>query len=357
MSAPMIDTGGKNWPATAFATDAVLRVSDLSILLFTETAAVRAVSSVSYSVPAGKTLAFVGESGSGKTVMNLAPLGLMPAGVSVDVRGSVTLSGRELVGAREDVLMAIRGREIGVVFQDPLSALNPNRRIGIQIEEILTLRLGLEAAAARRRVADLLTLVGIPEPERRMRLYPHELSGGMRQRVMIAIALAGEPKVLIADEPTTALDVTIQAQILHLLKTLQDRLGMAMVIVTHDIGVVANVADQVAVMYAGEIVECGSAEQVLTSPHHPYTRALLASVPPPDAPVGSPFTGLNGAPPDLSRPGSGCAFAPRCALAEPACSAFRPSLAAIAPGSIHQAACLVTNPAARMQETASNAAA
>jgi peptide/nickel transport system ATP-binding protein len=338
------------------ADEPILKVTDLSILLFTEKADVRAVSNVNYAVFPGKTLAVVGESGSGKTVMNLAPLGLMPAGVSPDVQGSVTLSGTELVGAPGDVLMAVRGREIGVVFQDPLSALNPNRRIGGQIEEILTLRLGMNPNVARKRAAELLTLVGIPEPERRLRLFPHEMSGGMRQRVMIAIALAGEPKVLIADEPTTALDVTIQAQILQLLKTLQESLGMAMVIVTHDIGVVANVADQVAVMYAGSIVEFGDAKQVLVKPRHPYTQALLASVPAPDAAVGSRFNGLNGAPPDLSKSLVGCAFAHRCQLAEAKCAAVAPILTQVSAGAIQRAACLVTNPVATDLEHFKNVA-
>lgn len=302
----------------------VLQVNDLSITLFTESSVVRAVSGVSYSVAAGKTLAIVGESGSGKTVMNLAPLGLLPAGVSVDVQGSVALNGKELVGADEILLMSVRGREIGVIFQDPLSALNPNRRIGVQIEEVLTVRFGLTAIAAKKRASELLGLVGISEPERRMRLFPHEISGGMRQRVIIAIALAGEPKVLIADEPTTALDVTVQAQILQLLQSLQQSLGMAIIFVTHDIGVVANIADEVAVMYAGSIVEFGKVEHVLMHPCHPYTRALLASVPPPDAPVGSRFNGLNGVPPVMTKSSTGCPFTPRCSLAEAKCSAASP---------------------------------
>jgi peptide/nickel transport system ATP-binding protein len=334
----------------------ILKASDLSVLLFTEKSVVRAVSGVNYAVYPGKTLAVVGESGSGKTVKNLAPLGLMPAGVSADVKGSLTFAGTELVGASEDVLMAVRGRKIGVVFQDPLSALNPNRRIGGQIEEILKLRLGMDKNAAHQRAAKLLTLVGIPEPEQRLRLFPHEMSGGMRQRVMIAIALAGEPKVLIADEPTTALDVTIQAQILQLLKTLQTTLGMAMVIITHDIGVVANVADQVAVMYAGSVVEYGDARQVLMHARHPYTRALLASVPIPDAAVGSRFNGLSGAPPDLTKPLVGCAFAHRCQLAVTNCTAVAPSLTQVSDGAIHSAACWVANPVVSAQEHFKNVA-
>jgi peptide/nickel transport system ATP-binding protein len=333
------------------ADNPILRVNDLSVLLVTEKSVVRAVSAVNYAVYPGKTLAIVG-----KTVMNLAPLGLMPAGVSADVQGSLTFGGTELVGASEDVLMAVRGCQIGVVFQDPLSALNPNRRIGGQIEEILKLRLGMDKNAAHKRAAELLTLVGIPEPEQRLRLFPHEMSGGMRQRVMIAIALAGEPKVLIADEPTTALDVTIQAQILQLLKTLQTTLGMAMIIVTHDIGVVANVADQVAVMYAGSVVEYGDAREVLMHARHPYTRALLASVPIPDATVGSRFNGLTGAPPDLSKTLVGCAFAHRCQLAVTHCNAVAPTLTQVSDGVSHSAACWVTNPVANVQEQFKNVA-
>jgi peptide/nickel transport system ATP-binding protein len=320
----------------------VLSVADLSVVLFTETSTVRAVRGVSYAVHAGETLAIVGESGSGKTVLNLAPLGLLPAGVTAQVTGSVLLGKQELAAASESDLAKVLGRNIGVVFQDPLSALNPNRRIGGQIEEVLTLRLGLTKDQARARAVALLQLVGIPEAAQRLRLFPHEMSGGMRQRVVIAIALAGEPAILIADEPTTALDVTIQAQIIDLLGGLQKRLGMAMVLVTHDIGVVANVADTVAVMYGGAIVEIGPAVEVLRNPQHPYTRALLASVPRPDAAVGSLFTGLSGAPPDLSKPITGCAFAPRCTLVQDRCRLQSPGLSAGSTTGGHRAACFVT---------------
>ncbi|MDQ7251682.1 ABC transporter ATP-binding protein [Dongia sedimenti] len=333
-------------PATSTvpgARDPLLSVKGLSVLLFTETATVRAVTDVAYTVHRGETLAIVGESGSGKTVMNLAPLGLMPGGVRAVVSGSVRLSGEDLTQASEDRLMQVRGRKVGVVFQDPLSALNPNRRVGPQIEEVFRLRLGLDAAASHARAIEFLRMVGIPEPERRLRMFPHEMSGGMRQRVMIAIAIAAEPELLIADEPTTALDVTIQSQLLELLMRLQKQLGMAMVLVTHDVGVVARVADRVAVMYAGEIVELGTAEEILKRPRHPYTRALLAAVPEPDAPVGSRFTGLSGSPPDLSNPAVGCAFAPRCPLVQGECTRATPMLTQ-AEGSGHLAACWVSTP-------------
>ena len=331
--------------AAAAIDEPILSVNGLSVLLFTETATTRAVTDASYSVCRGEALAIVGESGSGKTVMNLAPLGLLPGGVRAVVGGSVKVGDEDLTQASEDRLTQIRGRKIGVVFQDPLSALNPNRRVGPQIEEVYRLRLGLDRNSAHRRAIELLGMVGIPEPERRLRLFPHEMSGGMRQRVMIAIAIAAGPELLIADEPTTALDVTIQAQLLELLVRLQKQLKMAMVLITHDIGVVARVADRVAVMYAGTIVELGAVRDVLKRPRHPYTRALLAAVPAPDAAVGSRFTGLAGSPPDLSTTPVGCAFAPRCPLAQPECRLAAPALALVEGD--HRAACWVTAPQAQ----------
>jgi len=327
-------------PIAHGAGDPLLSVKDLSVLLFTEAATVRAVTDVAYAVYRGETLAIVGESGSGKTVMNLAPLGLMPGGVRAVVSGSVKLVGEDLTQASEDRLRQVRGRKVGVVFQDPLSALNPNRRVGPQIEEVFRLRLGLDAKASHARAVEFLGMVGIPEPERRLRMFPHEMSGGMRQRVMIAIAIAAEPELLIADEPTTALDVTIQGQLLELLVRLQKQLGMAMVLITHDVGVVARVADRVAVMYAGAIVELGTVDEILKQPRHPYTRALLAAVPAPDAAVGSRFAGLPGSPPDLSNPVVGCAFAPRCPLVQAECRRATPMLAPAE--SEHRAACWVS---------------
>ncbi len=304
----------------------LLMVNDLVIDLFTERAAVRPVDRVSYALAQGETLAIVGESGCGKTVMNFAPLGLMPAGVAVDVHGSILFDGRELVDLDETCLRAVRGKEIGAIFQDPMSALNPARRIGRQIAEVAELHLAYSTRQAEARALDLIRLVGISDPEARMKQYPHELSGGLRQRVMIAIAIAAEPRLLIADEPTTALDVTVQAQILALLKDLQGRLEMAIVLITHDMGVVAGCASRVAVMYAGRIAEYGPVEPVLTRPRHPYTKGLIAAIPRAEDETGSPFRGLPGAPPILAGPIAGCAFAPRCGLAIQRCAEERPSL-------------------------------
>lgn len=306
--------------------EALLCVDNLTVDLLTSSAAVRPVDGVSYTVREGECLAVVGESGSGKTVMNFAPLGLMPSGVTTQLSGSVRFDGQELVGMGEAELRRLRGKSIGFIFQDPMSALNPVRRIGRQIAEMAELHLGLSASAAEARALDLIKLVGIPAPESRLKQYPHELSGGLRQRVVIAIALAGEPKLLIADEPTTALDVTVQAQILQLLKDLRKRLGMAMVLITHDMGVVANSADEVVVMYAARAAERGPVHDVLTMPRHPYTKGLINAIPRKDDAVGARFRGLPGMPPILGSPTKGCAFAPRCALAIDDCRLSRPQM-------------------------------
>ena len=320
----------------------LLSVRDFTVTLYTEMASVRAADRVSYDVDEGDVLAIVGESGSGKTVLNMAPLGLLPSGVTVDLSGSVEFAGRDLLTIGESDLRGIRGREVGVIFQDPLSSLNPVRRIGPQVAEVAELHLGMTASAAEKRAGELLALVGIPDPEQRLRQYPHELSGGMRQRVGIAMSIAGEPKLLIADEPTTALDVTVQAQIVSVLKALQVRLGMAIILITHDIGVVSGMADKVAVMYAGRIAELGPVDDVLLRPRHPYTKGLLDSLPSLNVPVGTPFKGLRGIPPQLSSPIRGCPFVPRCDHTVPTCSSERPMLAAVG-GSHpdHRAACPV----------------
>ena len=305
----------------------LLSVRDFTVTLYTEMTSVRAADRVSYDVDEGDVLAIVGESGSGKTVLNMAPLGLLPSGVTVDLSGSVNFAGRDLLTLGESDLRGIRGAGVGVIFQDPLSSLNPVRRIGPQVAEVAELHLGLTASAAEKRAGELLALVGIPDPEQRLGQYPHELSGGMRQRVGIAMSIAGEPKLLIADEPTTALDVTVQAQIVSVLKELQARLGMAIILITHDIGVVSGMASQVAVMYAGRIAELGPVDEVLLRPQHPYTRGLLDSLPSLNVPVGTPFKGLRGIPPALSSPIRGCPFVPRCDHSVPTCSSERPMLA------------------------------
>jgi len=330
----MIQTVGSATP--------ILDVRNLTVTLHTPKTSVRPVDRVSYTVNEGEILAIVGESGSGKTILNLAPLGLLPAGVDSDIEGSVRFEGQDVLTSGEDKLRAVRGGGIGVIFQDPLSALNPVRKIGRQIAEVAEEHLKLTPRAAEQRAGELLSLVGLPDPLSRLQQYPHELSGGQRQRVGIAMSIAGEPRLLIADEPTTALDVTVQAQIVSLLKDLQRRLKMAIVIITHDIGVVSGMATKVAVMYAGRLAEIGSVDDVLTRSVHPYTLGLLNSVPTLKAPIGSRFSGLPGSPPDLSRRIDGCAFMPRCSQAIPNCERGRPPLVH-APGDSpeHLAACPV----------------
>jgi peptide/nickel transport system ATP-binding protein len=320
----------------------ILTVRDLCIDLFTARSALRPVDQVSYSVAAGETLAIVGESGSGKTVLNFAPLGLMPLGVSIHVSGSIRFDGKELVGMNDEALRKLRGGSIGVIFQDPMSALNPARTIRRQIAEVAELHLSLTSTQAEARALDLLKMVRMSDPEARLRQYPHELSGGLRQRVMIAIAIAAEPKLLIADEPTTALDVTVQAQIISLLKDLQKRLNMAMVLITHDMGVVAGIASRLAVMYAGRVMEYGPVQSVLTAPRHPYTMGLIDAIPRAEDLPGSVFRGLPGMPPVLGAPIPGCAFVERCRHAVATCETTRPLLAPTADRHV-LAACPIVN--------------
>jgi oligopeptide/dipeptide ABC transporter ATP-binding protein len=316
----------------------LLDISDLHTEFRTGAGIVRAVDGVSYTVDAGETVAVVGESGSGKSVTALSVLRLIPDPPGRITAGSVTFAGRDLLTLSEPEMREIRGGEIGMVFQEPMTSLNPVLTVGRQITETLEQHRGLDRTAAVQRAEALLTQVGIAEPARRLKQYPHQLSGGMRQRVMIAIALACDPKLIIADEPTTALDVTIQAQILELMKALTRDRGIALIIITHNLGVVARYADRVNVMYAGRIVECGPAAEIYHNPRHPYTVALLRSVPRLDRPRQARLDPVEGQPPDLTRLDAGCAFRPRCRLADEGCAVARPALTPVGSEG-HYAAC------------------
>jgi peptide/nickel transport system ATP-binding protein len=305
-------------PAPASAPP-VLAIDNLHVHFVTENGTVRAVEGLSYTVQQGEIVAIVGESGSGKSVSALAVMQLLPPTTARIIDGSIRFEGRELMGLDEEQMRQIRGRHISMIFQEPMTSLNPVLTIGLQIMEPLTMHLDMSEAAARARAIELLTLVGITDPESRLAQFPHQLSGGMRQRVMIAIGLACNPKLLIADEPTTALDVTIQAQILELMKDLSRRLGVAVVIITHNLGIVARYADRVNVMYAARLIETGSAEGVFARPAHPYARGLLAAVPRLDRGRSSQLATIEGAPPNLLDPPEGCRFRPRCRYAIEAC--------------------------------------
>lgn len=293
--------------------EALLRVDDLRVGFATEDGLVQAVDGVSFSLAPGEILAIVGESGCGKSVTAQTITGLTQSANS-RITGSVTYRGQELVGLDDDGLRGIRGEEIAMVFQDPMSSLNPVYRVGDQIAEMIRAHRQVTKQEALQRAVELLGSVGIPNPQARVRSYPHEFSGGMRQRVMIAMALALEPAVLIADEPTTALDVTVQAQILRLMADLNAERDLAVVLITHDLGVVAEVADRVVVMYAGQIVEDGSLDDIFYTPQHPYTWGLLGSLARLDRPRSERLDQIPGQPPSLLDPPSGCRFAPRCAF-------------------------------------------
>ena len=273
----------------------LFEVEDLKVRFSTEDGVVHAVDGISYTVETGKTLGIVGESGSGKTVSSMTALGLT-RNQGADIEGRILFEGRDLVALSDAELRKIRGNEIAMIFQDPLSSLHPFYKVGKQLTEAVHTHRDVSKAAARARAVELLELVGIPDPSRRVDQFPHEFSGGMRQRVMIAMALANEPKLLIADEPTTALDVTVQAQILALLDDLQSRLGMAIIIITHDLGVVAEITDEIAVMYAGRIVERAPTDAIFGAPQHPYTWGLLKSIPRLDSPRGEELVPIAGSP-------------------------------------------------------------
>jgi oligopeptide/dipeptide ABC transporter ATP-binding protein len=319
---------------------ALLDVRNLSTHYFTRRGLLRAVDDVSFTVAEGRTVAIVGESGSGKSVTALSLMRLVPDPPGRIVAGSVLLDGVDLLRLSEAEMRHVRGARVGMIFQEPMTSLNPTLSIGVQLCEGMEHHLGLTARQAEARAIDLLGAVGIAEPTRRLRQYPHQFSGGMRQRIVIAIALACAPRLLIADEPTTALDVTIQAQILDLIAALARDSGTAVIMITHDLGVVARCADEVNVMYAGRFVEKGTAGEVFARPRHPYTRGLLASVPRLTSPRGQRMVPIEGTPPDLARLPSGCAFRLRCPLAEPRCAEAVPPL--LADGAGHAAACWVT---------------
>ena len=304
----------------------LLEVRGLHTEFRTGAGVVRAVDGISYTVEAGETVAVVGESGSGKSVGALSILRLIPDPPGQIVAGEILFDGRDLRGLTEAEMRHVRGRDIGMVFQEPMTSLNPVLTIGRQITETLERHQGADRPTAEKRAVELLEMVGIADPKRRLRQYPHQLSGGMRQRVMIAIALACSPKLIIADEPTTALDVTIQAQILEVMKSLSRKLGVAQIIITHNLGVVARYASRVNVMYAGRIVEAGPADAIYHDPRHPYTIALLRSVPRLDQPRRARLDPVDGQPPDLTRLDGGCAFRPRCRFAVERCATARPSL-------------------------------
>jgi peptide/nickel transport system ATP-binding protein len=318
----------------------LLHVEDLHVEFSTEDGVVHAVDGIGYEVHRGRTLGIVGESGSGKTVSSLTTLGLTRS-QGAQVSGQILFEGRDLVALSEAELRGIRGNDIAMIFQDPLSSLHPFFKVGTQLIEALRVHQQISKAQARARAIELLGLVGIPDPSRRVDDYPHEFSGGMRQRAMIAMALANEPKLLIADEPTTALDVTVQAQILALLERLQRELGMAIVIITHDLGVVAEMADEIAVMYAGRIVEKASAATVFDDPEHPYTWGLLKSIPKLSSSRDEDLVPIPGTPPSLIRRPSGCHFHPRCPYAQPSHSRIDPQLQPVGGQSGHDVACLL----------------
>ena len=301
--------------------NSILQIRDLRVTFNTQVGELKAVRGIDVDVAPGEILGVVGESGSGKSVSFLAAMGLLPS--SATISGSVMLDGKELIGAKRKAIRSVRGKSLAMVFQDPLSALNPVHRVGDQIVEMIQAHQDMNTHDAEKRAVELLEIVGIPQPGERARQYPHEFSGGMRQRVVIAMAIANNPKVLIADEPTTALDVTVQAQILEVIQKIQQTFGTAVVLITHDLGVIARVADSVNVMYAGRNVESGSVQSIFDHPSHPYTRGLLSSLPHEGAERLQPITGF---PPNMLAPPSGCGFAPRCQFAVDACNAELPTL-------------------------------
>jgi peptide/nickel transport system ATP-binding protein len=318
----------------------LLEVNDLRVSIPTEDGVVKAVTGPSFRLARGRTLGIVGESGSGKSITALTLLGLTRR-YGAQISGEVRFLGRDLLAMPEPQLRDLRGDEIAMIFQDPLAALHPFKKVGSQIVEAMTAHRSISRADARRRTVELFALVGIPDPARRLDDYPHEFSGGMRQRAMIAMALANEPQLLIADEPTTALDVTVQAQILALMRRLQAELGMAIIMITHDLGVIAEMADEVCVMYAGAFVEQAPVRELFGDPQHPYTWGLLGSIARLDVGRDALLVPIAGRPPSLISPPSGCTFHPRCLHRQPECPQVEPAFQALPEDPQHFAACVL----------------
>jgi peptide/nickel transport system ATP-binding protein len=319
---------------------ALLEVDDLRVHFASEDGLVKAVDGISYSVDRGRTLGIVGESGSGKSVSSLTVMGLTRS-KRARISGAVRFDGQDLLEASDEDLREIRGDDIAMIFQDPLSSLHPFYKVGDQIAEGVRTHRKVAKSQAYARAVEMLDLVGIPEPRKRASSYPHEFSGGMRQRAMIAMALANDPKLLIADEPTTALDVTVQAQILELIQRLRNDFDAAVVIITHDLGVVAQMADEIAVMYAGRIVEHATAADLFAAPEHPYTWGLLGSIPTLGPEVEERLVPISGRPPSLITLPGGCSFHPRCPYVREAHKRIDPKLEPVEPGSAHRVACLL----------------
>ncbi|SCP97283.1 ABC transporter ATP-binding protein [Anaerobium acetethylicum] len=314
----------------------LLSVNDLEVSFFTYAGEVKAVRKISYDLKFGEVMGIVGESGSGKSVSSFGLMGIIPEPGKI-IGGSIVFEGRDITKMSEKELIKIRGKEVSMIFQDPMTSLNPVFTVGNQIDESLRKHTELNKEQRKERIIELFKLVGINQPEKRIKQYPHEFSGGMRQRVMIAMALACNPKLLIADEPTTALDVTIQAQILELLKELRNKINMSIIFITHDLGVVSEICDKVAVMYAGNIIERGSIDDIFYNPKHPYTWGLLKSVPKINADEHERLIPIEGTPVDLINPPQGCAFAPRCEHCMKICLTKKPPVCQV--GENHEALC------------------
>ena len=323
----------------------LLKVKDLNVSFHTYAGEVQAVRGVNFEVEQGEAVAIVGESGCGKSVTAKAIMKLLSTPPASYKKGSIIFNGKELIKMKEKEMQKIRGNEISMIFQDPMTSLNPTSKIGYQIVEAVMKHNRISRKEANKRAVEMLELVGIPQPSKRVNQYPHEFSGGMRQRAMIAMALACQPRLLIADEPTTALDVTIQAQILELMKELQQKTETSIILITHDLGVVAEMCDRVIVMYAGKVVETGTTREIFEKPQHPYTRGLLKSVPRLDMEKNKPLSPIIGTPPDLLDPPIGCSFFPRCEDAMRICREHSPELEEVEDSQI--TACWLHHPMAK----------